>query len=191
MLVEMFDTVSGVNKATMGKQEPNVTSGVQAQVYRNASTSKIDFKARQLDASMQVLGSMWIAMIKNLGTEMHNMEMKEGEETADVRYIGQEFMDTDTMVRARVGSMMPDNHAYIEEKLLSLAQMGLINDPEYILEHMQIPGVERLINNMRKNNQGLNPEQFAGMSEDEIFQQLKQNPQMAQQVNPNQIKKEG
>ena len=179
LLVDMFETVSGVTKATMGKQEPNVTSGVQAQVYRSAATSKIDFKARQLDASIQVLGQMWIAMIKNLGTEMHTMEMKDNENnTAEVSYIGQEFNETDTMVRARVGSMLPDNRAYIEEKILSLVQMGLIQDPEYILEHMQIPGVERMIAEMREKNQKMTPDDFKGMSEDEIFQQLQQNPNM-------------
>lgn len=183
LMVDMFETVSGVTKATMGKQEPNVTSGVQAQVYRSAATNKIDFKARQLDAAMQVLGQMWIAMIKNMGTEMHSLSMKspEGQE-AEVRYIGMEFNNVDQMVRARVGSMLPDNRAYIEEKILSLAQAGLIQDPEYILENMQLPGVERLLRSMRDQKQQAGPEQFEGMSEDEIFQQLQQNPQMMQQM---------
>ena len=188
LLMDMFETVSGVNKATMGKQEPNVTSGVQAQVYRSAATSKIDFKARQLDSAMQILGQMWIAMIKNMGTEMHTLELKDKDfNAAQVDYIGTEFQDTDMMVRARVGSMLPDNRAYIEEKMLSLVQMGLIQDPEYILEHMQLPGVERLIAKMReaKEAQQGSPQDFEGMSEDEIFQQLQQNPQMAQQMQGN------
>ena len=183
LMVDMFETVSGVNKATMGKQEPNVTSGVQAQVYRSAATSKIDFKARQLDASMQILGQMWIAMIKNLGTEMHSMELKDTDNNvAEISYIGQEFNELDAMVRARVGSMLPDNRAYIEEKLLSLAQMGLVQDPEYILENMQLPGVERLIAKMREAQKGMSAEDFKGMSEDEIFQQLQQNPEMMNKV---------
>ena len=185
MMVDMFETVSGVTKATMGKQEPNVTSGVQAQVYRSAATNKIDFKARQLDAAMQILGQMWIAMIKNMGTEMHSLSMKDSQgNEAEVRYIGMEFNEVDTMVRARVGSMLPDNRAYIEEKILSLAQAGMIQDPEYILENMQLPGVERLIKQMRdqKQQQGAGPEQFEGMSEDEIFQQLQNNPQLMQQM---------
>ena len=154
LLVDMFETVSGVNKATMGKQEPNVTSGVQAQVYRTASTSKIDFKARQLDSAMQILGQMWIAMIKNMGSEQHSLSMKDAEgNQAEVIYQGMEFADIDQMVRARVGSMLPDNRTYVEEKILSLAQAGLIQDPEYILENMQLPGIERLINQMREAKQ--------------------------------------
>lgn len=189
MMVDMFETVSGVTKATMGKQEPNVTSGVQAQVYRSAATNKIDFKARQLDAAMQILGSMWIAMIKNMGSEMHSLSMKDSEGSeADVRYIGMEFNEVDTMVRARVGSMLPDNRAYIEEKILSLAQAGLIQDPEYVLENMQLPGVERLVSQMRdqkaqmQEQSQVGPEQFEGMSEDEIFQQLQANPALMQQM---------
>tara|TARA_R110001592_G_scaffold71510_1_gene218604 strand:+ start:1751 stop:3547 length:1797 start_codon:yes stop_codon:yes gene_type:complete len=189
MMVDMFETVSGVTKATMGKQEPNVTSGVQAQVYRSAATNKIDFKARQLDAAMQILGSMWIAMIKNMGTEMHSLSMKDGEGSeAEVRYIGMEFNEVDTMVRARVGSMLPDNRAYIEEKILSLAQAGLIQDPEYVLENMQLPGIERLVSQMREQKAQMQeqgqagPEQFDGMSEDEIFEQLQQNPALMQQM---------
>ncbi len=185
LMVDMFETVSGVTRSTMGKQEPNVTSGVQAQVYRSAATNKIDFKARQLDAAMQILGQMWIAMIKNMGEKMHILETKTSTgETAELRYIGMEFNEVDTMVRARVGSMMPDNRAYIEEKILSLVQAGLIQDPEYILENMQLPGVERLISQMRqqREQQQMGPEQFEGMSEDEIFQQLQQNPQMMSQM---------
>ena len=185
LLVDMFETVSGVNKATMGKQEPNVTSGVQAQVYRTASTSKIDFKARQLDSAMQILGQMWIAMIKNMGSETHSLSMKDDEgNPAEVVYQGMEFAEVDQMVRARVGSMLPDNRNYVEEKILSLAQAGLIQDPEYILENMQLPGIERLINQMResKQNQQAGAEQFEGMSEDEIFKQLQANPQLAQQM---------
>ena len=185
LLVDMFETVSGVNKATMGKQEPNVTSGVQAQVYRTASTSKIDFKSRQLDSAMQILGSMWIAMIKNMGTENHSLSMKDAEgNEAEVVYQGMEFADIDQMVRARVGSMLPDNRTYVEEKILSLAQAGLIQDPEYILENMQLPGIERLINEMRekKQQQQPDPSMFEGMSEDEIFKQLQANPQLAQQM---------
>ena len=184
LLVDMFETVSGVNKATMGKQEPNVTSGVQAQVYRTASTSKIDFKARQLDSAMQILGQMWIAMIKNMGSEQHSLSMKDAEgNQAEVIYQGMEFAEVDQMVRARVGSMLPDNRTYVEEKILSLAQAGLIQDPEYILENMQLPGIERLISQMREaKQQAPGPEQFKGMSEDEIFKQLQANPQLAQQM---------
>lgn len=182
LMVDMFETVSGVTKATMGKQEPNVTSGVQAQVYRSAATNKIDFKARQLDAAMQILGQMWIAMIKNMGTEMHSLSMKDADgNQAEVVYMGMEFNEVDQMVRARVGSMLPDNRAYIEEKILSLTQAGLIQDPEYVLENMQLPGVERLIKQMRDQKQA-GPEQFEGMSEDEIFQQLQSNPQLMQQM---------
>jgi hypothetical protein len=182
LLVDMFETVSGVTRSTMGKQEPNVTSGIQAQVYRSAATSKIDFKARQLDAAMQIIGSIWIAMIKNLGTSMHQMEFKDGEDSANITYVGNEFADTDTQVRARVGSMLPDNRAYIEEKLLSLAQMGLVTDPEYILENMQLPGVERLLQQMRQKDKKLGPDDFQGMGEDEIFQKLQANPELLEKV---------
>ena len=100
---------------------------------------------------------------------------------AEVVYMGMEFNEVDQMVRARVGSMLPDNRAYIEEKILSLTQAGLIQDPEYVLENMQLPGVERLIKQMRDQKQA-GPEQFEGMSEDEIFQQLQANPQLMQQM---------
>jgi len=185
LMVDMFETVSGVTRSTMGKQEPNVTSGIQAQTYMKAASNKIDFKARQLDAAMQVLGQMWIAMIKNMGEKMHTLETKDAEgNTAEIRYVGMEFNEVDTMVRARVGSMLPDNRAYIEEKILALVQAGLIQDPEYILENMQLPGVERLISKMREAQaqQQVSAEQFEGMSEDEIFQQLQANPQMMNQM---------
>lgn len=185
MMVDMFETVSGVTRSTMGKQEPNVTSGIQAQTYQKAATNKIDFKARQLDAAMQILGQMWIAMIKNMGSEMHTMTMKDNQgNEAEVVYQGMEFNQVDQMVRARVGSMLPDNRAYIEEKILALAQAGLLQDPEYILENMQLPGVERLVKQMRdqKQQQQAGPEQFEGMSEDEIFKQLQSNPQLMQQM---------
>ena len=185
LMIDMFETVSGVNRATMGKQEPNVTSGVQAQTYQKAATNKIDFKARQLDAAMQVIGQMWIAMIKNMGTEMHSLSTTDGEgNAAEVKYTGMEFNETDMMVRARIGSMLPDNRAYVEEKILSLAQAGLIQDPEYILSNMELPGIERLINQMReqKQQQQAGPEQFEGMSEDEIFEQLQANPDLMKQM---------
>ena len=185
-MVDMFETVSGVTRSTMGKQEPNVTSGVQAQVYQSAATTKIDFKARQLDAAMQILGQMWIAMIKNMGTEMHSLSTKDGEgNAAEIKYIGMEFNEVDMMVRARIGSMLPDNRAYIEEKILALAQAGLIQDPEYILSNMELPGIDRLINQMReqKQQQGAGPEQFEGMGEDEIFEQLQSKPELMQQMN--------
>jgi hypothetical protein len=185
LMIDMFETVSGVNRATMGKQEPNVTSGVQAQTYQKAATNKIDFKARQLDAAMQVIGQMWIAMIKNMGTEMHSLSTTDGEgNAAEVKYTGMEFNETDMMVRARIGSMLPDNRAYVEEKILSLAQAGLIQDPEYILSNMELPGIERLINQMReqKQQQQAGPEQFEGMSEDEIFEQLQANPELMKQM---------
>lgn len=185
LMVDMFETVSGVTRSTMGKQEPNVTSGIQAQTYQKAATNKIDFKARQLDAAMQILGQMWIAMIKNMGSEMHTMTMRDNQgNEAEVVYQGMEFNQVDQMVRARVGSMLPDNRAYIEEKILALAQAGLLQDPEYILENMQLPGVERLVKQMRdqKQQQQAGPEQFEGMSEDEIFKQLQSNPQLMQQM---------
>jgi len=48
---------------------------------------------------------------------------------------------------------------------------------------MQLPGIERLISQMREaKQQAPGPEQFEGMSEDEIFQQLQANPQLAQQM---------
>jgi hypothetical protein len=34
LMVDMFETISGVNKATQGKADSSVTSGVQAQIYR-------------------------------------------------------------------------------------------------------------------------------------------------------------
>ena len=71
LMESMFEVVSGVTRSTQGREAPNVTSGVQAEVYRRASTSKIDFKARMIDAAIQQLGAIWLSMIQNLSVDEH------------------------------------------------------------------------------------------------------------------------
>ena len=183
MMNDMFETISGVNKATQGKADSNVTSGVQAQIYRQASTTKIDFKARAVDQAIQTLGSMWVAMIKNLGTDLHTV-MVDGDEGSEERsYVGSMFSEMDFNVRAKAGSMLPENKEWIENKILQLMQMGVITDPIYILENMELPGKDKLIRQMMEQAGGggsMSEEEMAelGTNEDEILKNLQENPDL-------------
>tara|TARA_R110002012_G_scaffold4795_3_gene21949 strand:- start:859 stop:2646 length:1788 start_codon:yes stop_codon:yes gene_type:complete len=184
LLNDMFETISGVNKATQGKADASVTSGVQAQIYQQASTTKIDFKARAVDQAVQTLGTMWIAMIKNLGTEEHIMMVETDEGVDERRYIGTMMGQMDFDVRAKAGSMLPENREWIENKIMQLMQMGLVTDPIYILENIELPGKEKLIRQMMEQQGGgeemMSEEEMAnlGTNEDEILAKLQSDPSM-------------
>jgi hypothetical protein len=192
LLVDMFETISGVNKATQGKADSNITSGVQAQIYRQASTSKIDFKSRTVDQGIQTLGSMWIAMIQNLGTKEHTVLVETQEGNEERSYVGAIMNDMDFNVRARAGSMLPENKEFVENKIMQLMQMGVITDPLYILNNIELPGKEKLINQMMEQNQAmamqqqpLTPEELEslGTDEDEIMTRLEQDPSLMERLN--------
>lgn len=184
LLLDMFETISGVNKATQGKADASVTSGVQAQIYQQASTTKIDFKARAVDTAVQTLGTMWIAMIKNLGTEEHSLMVETDEGVEERLYIGTMMNEMKFDVRAKAGSMLPENREWIENKIMQLMQMGLITDPVYILENVELPGKEKLIRGFMEQ-QGMGEEQMTeeemaqlGTDEDEILKKLQEDPQL-------------
>ena len=186
LLNDVFETVSGVNKATQGKEASNVTSGVQAQIYRQASTTKIDFKSRTLDQAISVLGAMWVAMFKNLGSSVVRVNFVGVDGLSEARdMIGVMFRDVDLLVRSRAGSMLPENRMFIENKILQLAQLGIVTDPEYIVENMEMPSKERLLAKIREQKeqqqQPMQPDDLGG-NEDEIFETLRNNPELANQV---------
>lgn len=186
LLGDVFETVSGVNKATQGKEASNVTSGVQAQIYRQASTTKIDFKSRSVDQCISVLGTMWVAMFKNLGNQVKRVNYVGNDGITEPRdMIGVMFKDVDLMVRAKAGSMLPENRMFVENKILQLAQLGIVTDPEYIVENMEMPSKERLLQKIREEKeqagQPPSPEQLGG-SEDEIFETLMNDPELASKM---------
>ncbi len=194
LLGEMFETISGVNKATQGKADANVTSGVQAQIYRQASTTKIDFKARSVDQAIQTLGSMWVAMIVNLGTEEHLTSVETDQGMQDRKYIGAMLQGMNFEVRARSGSMLPENREWIEQKIMQLMQLGLVTDPLYILENIELPGKERLIRSLMEaqkaqsgNAEPMAPEEMAnlGTNEDDIMKKFEQDPTLIDRLPEN------
>ena len=63
-----------------------------------------------------------------------------------------------------------------------MLQGDKIETPQYILENMRLPGVERLIAKQQEGQQQMDPSMFEGMSEDEIFQQLQSNPGLVQNI---------
>jgi hypothetical protein len=191
LMVDMFETISGVNKATQGKADSSVTSGVQAQIYRQASTTKIDFKARAVDQAVQTLGTMWIAMIQNLGTEEHSVSLETDTGMLEQKYIGTMMQNMNFNVRAKAGSMLPENKEWIENKILQLMQMGLVTDPIYILENIELPGKEKLIRAMMEQQaqqaQAMEPMSDVemgemGTDEDEIMRKLEGAPDMMNRI---------
>jgi len=184
LMQDMFETISGVNKATQGKADASVTSGVQAQIYQQASTTKIDFKARAVDQAVQTLGTMWIAMIKNLGTQEHVVMVDTQDGPEQRNYIGAMMNEMEFDVRARAGSMLPENREWIENKIMQLMQMGLITDPMYILENIELPGKEKLIRSFVEQQGGgqepMSEEEMMnlGTDEDEILKKLQEDPQL-------------
>ena len=191
ILMDLFETISGVNRATQGKADANVTSGVQAQIYRQASTTKIDFKARAVDQAIQTLGTMWIAMIKNLGTEEHSVSLQTDTGNMEQNYVGTMMQPMNFEVRAKAGSMLPENKEWVENKIMSLVQMGLITDPVWILDNIELPGKEKLRQTMMDQQaaqaQALEPmsdQEMAdlGTDEDEILNRLQSDPNMVNRM---------
>jgi hypothetical protein len=182
----VFERVSGINKATQGKEASNVNSGVQAQIYRQASTTKIDFKSRTLDQAISVLGGMWVAMFKHLGNSAIRVNYVGNDGVTEPRdMIGVMFRDIDLMVRAKAGSMLPENRMFVENKILQLAQLGIVTDPEYIVENMEMPSKERLLEHIRKEKEAQEqppaPEELGG-NECKIYETLLNNPELMNQV---------
>lgn len=198
ILLDMFESVSGVNKATQGKADTNVTSGIQAQLYQKASSSKIDYKARTVEGALQTLGQMWLTMFKQLGTKFVNIPFQHSSGKVEYRsVVGMLFKEKDIMVRIRVGSTLPENRQFAENKIMQLAQLGIVTDPEYIIQNLNMPDKEQLLRKMEEEKQDLVDQQKAQMSaeqrqpkdlsvyggnRDEMMKNLKNNPQMLAQA---------
>lgn len=195
LLLDMFETVSGVNKATQGKADTNVTSGIQAQIYQKASSSKIDYKARSVEMALQNLGQLWLTMFKQLGTKWINIPFQHSTGKMEYREVmGLLFKNKDIMVRTRLGSTLPENRQFQENKIMQLAQMGIITDPEYIIQNLNMPQKESLIKRMaeQKAEQEAQMEKMAqemsqqapditakfGRNKDEMMANLKKNPEL-------------
>ena len=101
----------------------------------------------------------------------------------------------DFNVRSKAVSMLPENKQYVENKILQLAQMGLIQDPEFILDNVDLPGKEVLLQKMRgqramdeeaqqRMQTPMSEEELAqlGGNEDEIFRRMQENPELAQRL---------
>ena len=195
LMETMFEIVSGVNKATQGREAPNVTSGVQAEVYRRSATTKIDFKSRTIDSAVQQLGAMWLAFIQNLGENEHQVTVPNELGEQQYTYTGLELQGKPMRVRAKAGSMMPDNKAFIEEKILQLVQLGIIQDTEFVIENIELPGKQKLLNKIRAEKRvqmeaemQVQQEDDAAKGvldnstdEDEIMSVLKQRPELMEQ----------
>ena len=196
MLLDMFETISGVNKATQGKADTNVTSGIQAQIYQKASSTKIDHKARAVEQGITELGQKWLTMFTNMGTKMSIIPFTNPlGETEYMEIIGILMQGQRIHVRAKPGSMLPENRAFLEQKILQLAQLGLIDDPMYLVQHLQLPGKELIINMMKEKQA---QEQMAmrdemtqqseeglakvGDTPESAFEYLRKNPEIAQQL---------
>ena len=198
ILLDMFETVSGVNKSTQGKADTNVTSGIQAQLYQKASSSKIDYKARTVEGALQVLGQMWLTMFKQLGTKFVNIPYQHSSGRMEFRsVVGMLFKEKDIMVRCRVGSTLPENRQFAENKIMQLAQMGIITDPEYIIQNLNMPDKEMLMRKMDDDKQKMVDAQKQAMQEeamrppdlsafggnrDEMMKNLRNNPEMLAQA---------
>jgi len=190
LMMDAFEIVSGVNPSTQGRADTNVTSGVQAQIMRQAASTKIEFKSRIVDQGIQQLGQMWLQMFLNLGTKIHWVSVTDPNGISEMRdVIGAAFKDRKMAVRAKAGSMLPENRAFLENKMLQLAQLGILTDQEYLLEHMELPGKERLLIKMQEQKEAMaaQQQQQQGMSEmgtdpEAIFQQLQDNPDLVAQM---------
>jgi len=154
ILLDMFETISGVNKSTQGKADTNVTSGVQADLLQKASSSKIDYKARNIELALQNLGQLWLTMFKQLGTKMINVPYLHSSGRMEYRsVVGMLFKEKDIMVRVRVGSTLPENKQFMENKIMQLAQLGVVTDPLYIIENLNMPQKDLLLERMAQQQQ--------------------------------------
>ena len=129
---------------------------------------------------------MWVAMFKNLGSSVVRVNFVGVDGLSEARdMIGVMFRDVDLLVRSRAGSMLPENRMFIENKILQLAQLGIVTDPEYIVENMEMPSKERLLAKIREQKeqqqQPMQPDDLGG-NEDEIYETLRNNPELANQV---------
>ena len=182
--------MSGINPSSQGRADTNVTSGVQAQIMKQAATTKIEYKARVIDRGIQTLGQMWLMMFLNLGSKIHWVSVTDPDGVSEMRdVVGAAFKDRKMAVRAKAGSMLPENRQFLENKILQLAQMGALTDQEYILEHMELPGKERLLRKLKEQKeaqaQAMQEQQgMADMGNDPaaILENLQNNPELAQQM---------
>ena len=89
------------------------------------------------------------------------------------------------MVRAKAGSMLPENRMFVENKILQLAQLGIVTDPEYIVENMEMPSKERLLAKIREEKEQAEqppaPEELGG-NEEEIYETLRNNPDLIDKI---------
>lgn len=196
MLLDMFETISGVNKATQGKADTNVTSGIQAQIYQKASSTKIDHKARAVEQGITELGQKWLTMFINMGTKVANIPFTNPlGEVEYMQVMGVLMQGADIQVRAKPGSTLPENRAFLEQKILQLAQLGLIDDPMYLVQHLQLPGKELIMNMMadkqaqeetamREEMTAKSEEGMAkiGQTPESAFDYLRKNPEIAEQM---------
>ena len=190
LLTDAFETVSGITPSSQGRTDTNVTSGVQAQIMKQAASTKIEFKARVVDQGIQTLGQMWLMMFLNLGNKIHWVSVTDPDGISEMRdVIGSAFKDRKMAIRSKAGSMLPENRQFLENKILQLAQMGALTDQEYILEHMELPGKERLLRKLadQKEAQAQAMQEQQGMADmgdnpEAIFENLKNNPELAQQM---------
>ena len=194
ILLDMFETISGVNKSTQGKADTNVTSGVQADLLQRASSSKIDYKARIVEQALQNLGQLWLTMFKNLGTKMINVPYMHSSGKMEYRsVVGMLFKEKDIMVRVRVGSTLPENKQFMENKIMQLAQLGVVTDPMYIVENLNMPQKELLLERMQIQKQeaqqqaqleqaqamaGAPDMSRFGATREQMIAKLKQNPDL-------------
>lgn len=188
LLTDAFEVVSGINPSSQGRSDTNVNSGVQAQIMKQAASTKIEFKARAIDQGIQTLGQMWLMMFLNLGNKIHWVSVTDPNGVSEMRdVIGAAFKDRKMAVRAKAGSMLPENRQFLENKILQLAQMGALTDQEYILEHMELPGKERLLRKLAEQKEAMEQAQAQqqgmadmGTNPDDILKNLQANPELAQ-----------
>jgi hypothetical protein len=110
------------------------------------------------------------------------------------RYIGAMLQGMDFEVRARSGSMLPENREWIEQKIMQLMQMGLVTDPMYILENIELPGKERLMRSLMDqqqqdtgNAEPMAAEEMAalGTDEDAIMRKFEKDPSLMDRLPDN------
>jgi hypothetical protein len=144
---------------------------------------------------IQQLGAVWLSMIQNLGEEEHMVTIAEELGDVEYGYTGVMIADKQMRVRSKPGSMMPDNKQYIEEKVLALAQLGIITDPEFIIDNVELPNKQVLLNKIRDDKavqqqaenevaseeMDIQTQLQNATDEDEILSLLEQNPELTEQ----------
>jgi hypothetical protein len=133
---------------------------------------------------------MWLMMFLNLGNKIHWVSVTDPDGVSEMRdVIGAAFKERKMAVKAKAGFMLPENRQFLENKILQLAQMGALTDQEYILEHMELPGKERLLRKLQeqKEAQAQAMQEQQGMADmgnnpEAIFEQLQANPELVEQM---------